>query len=172
MFILQFILFIIFLIKKAEPLKYFLLSFKTNHHNVVKTNKKNNNKKERKSIKKIKVNPPKKNNKSSKFLLNEDFVERKKSSKNFSKIKINNKIINQDDIFNNFGEQNMENKQNNFNLLRAFESKMKLKNNVFISHNFAPTINIQIPNYNNFNEIQKEVTLIKDNKIRNVNSKS
>ena len=63
------------------------------------------------------------------------------------------------------------NKKSNFNLLKPLESKLQSNNNVFISNNFAPTINIQTPDYNIYKEIKKGINLIKEREICNLNSK-
>ena len=46
-------------------------------------------------------------------------------------------------------------KRNKINLHKYLESNVKLKNNVFISNNYSPTINIYIPTSNIYNAIKK-----------------
>ena len=178
MFILQVISFIIYLIKKTKPLKYFLLIFKINHHNdkiLSENNKKNNNiskyKKIKKIIRKFKVNPPPKKGNLSKKISSETSVEKKKFIKNISNYNQDDKIHYKDDIIKESKEK--RNKKNNLNLLKHLGSNLKLKSNVFISNNYAPTINIKKVNYNIYNEnkTKKGINLIKDDEISNLESK-
>ena len=63
-------------------------------------------------------------------------------------------------------------KRNKINLHKYLESNVKLKNNVFISNNYSPTININIPTSNIYNAIKKRKDLIEDNEINNNDSKN
>jgi len=63
-------------------------------------------------------------------------------------------------------------KRNKINLRKYLESNVKLKNNVFISNNYSPTININIPTSNIYNAIKKRKDLIEDNEINNNDSKN
>ena len=63
-------------------------------------------------------------------------------------------------------------KRNKINLHKYLESNVKLKNNVFISNNYSPTFNINIPTSNIYNAIKKRKDLIEDNEINNNDSKN
>ena len=165
MFIIQIILLIIYLIKKVKSLKYFLLIYKINQPNIIATrnnirnNKKKNTsinepKKAKKFIKKIKTNPPPKN---------KNFA-RKSFIKNIS----NNKLDNKDEIFMKLAKKDKQ----NLNVMKSSLSNMNSKNNVFVSQNFSPTINIQIPDYNIYKGIKKGINLINDRENNNLNSKN
>ena len=118
MFILQFILFIIYLIKKINPIKYFLLIFKIKNHNINNTkkyhNKMNNNKnrfkKLKKSIKKNKVNPPPKDTIFGKKSIN-DNIAKSKLNKNIYNNYQDNKICYEDNINNKIEQQPKDKKK-------------------------------------------------------------
>ena len=144
MFVLQIILFIIYLRKKIKPLKYFMLSFKIGRHNIdninaIIHNKRksvniNNTKKIKKYKKKFILNsPPKKNG-----------FETKSSNKNFDignvKRASDKSLINKKDYKDNIimkrEEKDNESEQQKLNLLNLLKSKRKSINNIFISKFF------------------------------------
>ena len=168
MFFIQIILQIIYLINKTRPLQRFLLLFKINQHYIntinknIQNNKKNSklNKFRRKSkfIQKIKTNPPPKINNSVR--------------KSFFKINSNNNLGNKFDFKNDIIMKKRENNNKRFSLQKPLESNINSKRNVFVSNNFSPTINIQMPNCNIYNENKKRNNLIIDSENRNSKNKS
>ena len=163
MFFIQIILQIIYLINKTRPLQRFLLLFKINQHYIntinknIQNSKKNSklNKFRRKSkfIQKIKTNPPPKINNSAR--------------KSFFKINSNNNLGNKFDFKNDIIMKKRENNNKRFSLQKPLESNINSKRNVFVSNNFSPTINIQMPNCNIYNENKKRNNLIIDSENRN-----
>ena len=178
MFVLQIIFFFIYLIKKLKPLKYFLLIFRINNHitkslnNNIPNNKNNNNIANRNKNKNIKkktiLNPPPKNNKSAKISLNDNSDKIKKYIKNKNDENSYNRIDYKNDIIYKIKEPKNENPNKDLNFSKIFESKIKLKNNVYISNDFSSFINIQNPISSNTNQKRKlyeaNIALIKDNK--------
>ena len=164
MFLLQIIFFFIYLIKKLKPLKYFLLIFKSREHivdntnsNIMNNKKKNNNIYHRKKTKKkINANPPLKYNYFSKIFSNKNQNKRDKYIKNKSGMNADNKIDYKDDIIYKIKEPKKANPRKDLDLSKHFDSKMKLKNNVFISNNFVSTIKIKNPKFIIPNGFKKE----------------
>ena len=175
MFVLQIILFIIYLRKKIKPLKYFMLSFKIGRHNIdninaIIHNKRksvniNHTKKIKKYKKKFKINPPPKIN----------GIETKSSNKNFDignvKRASDKSLINKKDYKDNIimkrEEKDNESEQQKLNLLNLLKSKRKSRNNIFISNNFSSTINIKSPNQNIYSSIKKGI-IHSENKLKNL----
>ena len=175
MFVLQIIFFVIYLIKKLKSLKYFLLIFKNRHHDTKNTNKnilnnkKNNNtinhhKKIKKTKKKIKTNPPRKNNHFSN--------KKEKYIKNKSEKNPDNKMGFKNYLFSKIKEPKNENPTKDKNLSKHFDSKINIKNNIFISNNFASTINNNNPLNNIPFEFKNGNNLFKDSDIINFNQNS
>jgi hypothetical protein len=153
MFLLQIIFFFVYLAKGVKSIKIFMMIFNEKKKINITNNKdtKKNNK----------VNPPPKNNSKSKQTKKNKKTERlKKKIKNkFNKNKLKKKdyILNESNSKknivqkNNFDLENILNQGINPNLLNM-QSISNAKNDsngkLIISHNFAPTINIQTPKFN------------------------
>jgi hypothetical protein len=175
MFLLQIIFFFVYLAKGVKSIKIFMMIFNEKKKVNVTNNKdtKKNNK----------VNPPPKNNsKSKQTKKNKKNVRLKKKIKNkFNKNRLKKKdyILNESNSKknivqkNNFDLENILNQGINPNLLNMqsiSNDKNESNGKLIISHNFAPTINIQTPNFNiNTKKLTKENNLINSSERQDFN---
>ena len=189
MFVLQLILFFIYLIKKIKPLKIFMLIFKFNKNKKVvskisNTNTISNQNKIKNIIKS--TPPPKNNNPRKKLFYN------KRNRKKYIKRQFN---PNHQRFENQNKDKNKEiiNKSNSYNLKKIEDSSHELNQanisrnntnkNVIISNNYCPIIKIKATNSIIENSIKEENDLnidgdnndkiynIKSNKKQHINNK-
>ena len=183
MLTLQSIFLFLYLVKKLQPLKNFMIHFK-------KINQNNNNNNliniDDNNVKNInKSNPiPKINNNSIITSLNDNEISNKQNKnikrklnnqKQKVKLKIKDKVEENHKNLKNFSK-NLE-QPNPFKLPEASKNKKKLEKNFIISQNFNPTINIQSPlvnidnNKNIITKNKKRINLMDNSEREEINAK-
>ena len=168
MFLLQIIFFFIYLIKKVNPLKNFMLIFKNNNHmNNYHNNNKYNSGKHKNITKAI---PPPKNDYTKKIYKNDNNNNGRENRQSDKKKKYitKKKILQMNDLINNISKSS--NSRNKLNL-QKFQNENDSNKKIQFSNNFAPNINIVTPIINIENNSTKEINLVYDKDEKNKNKK-